>query len=77
MPYSIKDDSVFSHSKRVLESKRKSLKSQGKGNKKLKAEPLEKEDIMLMYERNVLGAGKKTFVTLCTCSDFCHKKYRY
>lgn len=58
MPYSIKDDALFSHSKRVLESKRKSLKAMGKGNKKLKADPLEKEEIEIMYEKNVLGAGR-------------------
>ncbi|XP_063399089.1 zinc finger MYM-type protein 2-like [Mytilus trossulus] len=57
MPYSIKDDTLFSHSKRVLESKRKCLKVMGKGNKKLKADPLEKEEIEIMYEKNVLGAG--------------------
>lgn len=50
MPYSIKDDALFSHSKRVLESKRKCLKAMGKGNKKLKADPLEKEEIEIMYE---------------------------
>jgi hypothetical protein len=54
----IKDDRIFSHSKSVLESKRKSLKSHGKGNKKLKAAPLQKEDIMLLYERNVLDFFK-------------------
>ena len=58
MPYSIKDDEKFSHSRRVLEAKRKSLKAHGKGNKKHRAEPLEKEDVQLMYEKNVLGNGK-------------------
>ena len=53
----------------------------GKGNKKLKANPLEKEDIMLMYERNVLGQGKNDmfyslqkklvcFVNLISCFSY-------
>ncbi|CAC5426345.1 unnamed protein product [Mytilus coruscus] len=57
MPYSIKDDSLFNHSKRDLESKRKYLKAMGKGNKKLKADTLEKEEIDMMYEKNVLRVG--------------------
>lgn len=53
--YSIKRDAIFSHSNRVLESKRKSLKAQGKGNKKLKADPLSKEEINQLRQKNLLG----------------------
>ena len=53
----IKKDETFSHSRRVLEAKRKELKGQGKGNKKNKAEPLDSDDIQKMYEKQVLGAG--------------------
>jgi hypothetical protein len=35
----------------VLESKRKSLKAQGKGNKKLKADPLSKEEINQLRQK--------------------------
>ncbi|XP_045159791.1 uncharacterized protein KIAA1958-like [Mercenaria mercenaria] len=53
--FSIKRDEGFSHSNRVLEPKRKSLKSQGKGNKKLRADPLTAEEIEMLHKQNILG----------------------
>ena len=53
----IKKDETFSHSRRVLEAKRKELRGQGKGNKKNKTEPLDSDEIKKMYEKQVLGAG--------------------
>ncbi|XP_053403213.1 uncharacterized protein LOC128558312 [Mercenaria mercenaria] len=55
--FSIKRDEGFSHSNRVLESKRKSLKSQGKGNKKLRADPLTAEEIEMLHKQNILGSA--------------------
>ncbi|XP_069109889.1 uncharacterized protein KIAA1958-like [Argopecten irradians] len=55
--YSIKRDTVFSHSRRVLEAKRKALKSMGKGNKTAKAESLSQDEIKVLFEKKVLGAG--------------------
>lgn len=57
LQYCIKTDAVFSHSRRVLESKRKSLKAMGKGNKAGKAEALSEEEIQILYQKNVLGTG--------------------
>ena len=56
--FSIKRDSTFSHSNRVLMAKRKSLKAQGKGNKSKRAEALTKEEIAILYSKKILGAGK-------------------
>lgn len=53
----IKKHEAFSHSRRVLEAKRKDLKSQGKGNKKNRAEPLDSDEIQKLYEKQILGAG--------------------
>jgi len=58
--YSIKSDSQFSHSNQVLASKRKNLKSQGKGNLKSRADPLTKEEIQILRNKGLLGKGMKT-----------------
>ena len=52
------EDVAFKHSRDVLTSKRKLLKQQGKGNKGNKAEVLTKEDIDVLYGKNLLGTGK-------------------
>ena len=51
------EDNDFKHSRDVLMSKRKLLKQQGKGNKENKAEVLSKEEINVLYEKNLLGTG--------------------
>ena len=49
---------VFSHSREVLESKMKQLKSLGKGNSPNKSQPLTPEEIDILYEKNLLGSGR-------------------
>ena len=51
------EDNDFKHSRDVLMSKRKLLKQQCKGNKENKAEVLSKEEINVLYEKNLLGTG--------------------
>lgn len=53
---------LFSHAREVLMSKRKQLKSQGKGNRKRKAEPLAHEDFIKFRESNQLGSGKFLYI---------------
>ena len=53
----IKKDEQFTHSRKVLEAKRKQLKSQGKGNKKNHAESLDDDETKALYEKQLLGAG--------------------
>lgn len=53
----IKKDKLFDHSRKILETKRKELKGQGKGNKKNRAEAVEPEDVKLLYNKQILGAG--------------------
>jgi len=60
VPFSIKKDAQFGHSNQVLLSKRKNLKGQGKGNLKLKAEPLTKEEISSLRNQGLLG-NRKSF----------------
>jgi len=55
-------DKEFKHSRDVLMSKRKLLRQSGKGNKPQKAEPLTKEEIDILYEKKLLGAGKQSRV---------------
>jgi hypothetical protein len=45
----IKKDEQFTHSRKVLEAKRKQLKSQGKGNKKNRAESLDADETKAFY----------------------------
>jgi glycogen synthase len=52
-----KKDEQFTHSRKVLEAKRKQLKSQGKGNKKNRAESLDADETKALYEKQLLGAG--------------------
>lgn len=51
-------DKEFQHSRDVVASKRKQLKSYGLGNKRLKADPFSSEEIKSLYEKNLLGASK-------------------
>ncbi|XP_071139212.1 uncharacterized protein KIAA1958-like [Mytilus edulis] len=51
-----KKDKLFDHSRKILETKRKELKGQGKGNKKNRAEAVEPEDVKLLYNKQILGA---------------------
>lgn len=53
---------LHSHAREVLMSKRKQLKSQGKGNRKRKAEPLAHEDFIKLRESNQLGSGKFLYI---------------
>ncbi|VDI49717.1 Hypothetical predicted protein [Mytilus galloprovincialis] len=56
----IKKDKLFDHSRKILETKRKELKGQGKGNKKNRAEAVEPEDVKLLYNKQILGAERTT-----------------
>jgi hypothetical protein len=47
----IKKDEQFTHSRKVLEAKRKQRKSQGKGNKKNRAESLDADETKALYEK--------------------------
>jgi hypothetical protein len=57
----VKKDPEFSHTRRVLEAKRKSLKSLGKGNKPNRAEALSSEEISLLREKGIIGTRKYYF----------------
>lgn len=61
----IKKDEQFTHSRKVLETKRKQLKSQGKDNKKNRAESLDADETKALYEKQLLGAGYE--ITVVTC----------
>lgn len=54
----IVESNLFSYAREVLMSIRKQLKSRGKGNRKLKAEPLAHDDFITLRESNKLGSGK-------------------
>lgn len=54
----LKKNDTFSHSRKVLETKRKQLKQEGKGNKRNRAELIDTEEIKQLYEKQLLGAGK-------------------
>lgn len=47
----IKKDEQFTHSRKVLETKRKQLKSQEKDNKKNRAESLDADETNALYEK--------------------------
>lgn len=51
-------DKEFHHSREVLSAKRKHLKSQGLGNKKMKADPFSSSEIDMLFEQNLLGTGR-------------------
>ena len=55
---SIKRDPEFSHTRRVLEAKRKSLKSMGKGNKPNRAESFTSEEVAILKEKGIIGIRK-------------------
>ncbi|CAG2204425.1 unnamed protein product [Mytilus edulis] len=50
-------DKEFHHSREVLSAKRKHLKSQGLGNKKMKADPFSSSEIDMLFEQNLLGTA--------------------
>ncbi|XP_076075713.1 uncharacterized protein KIAA1958-like [Mytilus galloprovincialis] len=52
---SIKKDPEFAHSRRVLETKKKSLKSMGKGNKPNKADSLTGDEIAILRGKGIIG----------------------
>ena len=56
--HNIVHDSEFDLSQRVLEAKRKELKSQGLGNKDNRALPLTPEQEEILWEKNILGDDK-------------------
>jgi hypothetical protein len=53
----IVEDAAFKHSRDVLQSKRKLLRQQGKGNKERRADPLTQDEIDILYSKNFLGGG--------------------
>ena len=57
-PFDLKTAAEFKHSRDVLASKRKLLKSEGKGNKRRKSDPFTSEEIAKLWEEKLLGAGK-------------------
>ncbi|CAG2255616.1 unnamed protein product [Mytilus edulis] len=50
-------DKEFHHSRDVMSAKLKQLKSMGMGAKKRKADPFTAEEVNLLYEKELLGAG--------------------
>ncbi|VDI46949.1 Hypothetical predicted protein [Mytilus galloprovincialis] len=52
---SIKKDPEFAHSRRVLETKKKSLKSMGKGNKPNKADSLTGDEVAILRGKGIIG----------------------
>ena len=53
----IKTAEEFEHARQVLMAKRTSLKKEGKDNNPNKAQALQTEDLNILYEKGVLGAG--------------------
>ncbi|KAJ8322125.1 hypothetical protein KUTeg_000596 [Tegillarca granosa] len=51
----------FKHSRDVLSAKMKNLKTQGKGNRPNAADPLNKEEVSILYEKGALGLGRYNF----------------
>lgn len=72
--FSVKNDIEFSHTRRVLEAKRKSLKSLGKGNKPNRAEALTSEEISILREKGIIGNRKCYFCFLFCLYLFDHCK---
>jgi hypothetical protein len=56
--WELKTDPAFKHSRDVLQSKRKGLKSQGKGNKDRQAEPFTKDEIEILKTKSLIGTGE-------------------
>jgi len=56
----IKADDIFKHSRDVLAAKQKELKQLGKGNKPQAAQPFTDDDIMKMFQLQILGIGMLT-----------------
>lgn len=53
-------DKEFHHSRDVMSAKLKQLKSMGMGAKKRKADPFTAEEVNLLYEKELLGAGNNS-----------------
>ncbi|VDI42032.1 Hypothetical predicted protein [Mytilus galloprovincialis] len=53
--FSIKNNPEFAHSRRVLETKKKSLKSMGKGNNPNKADSLTGDEIAILRGKGIFG----------------------
>ncbi|XP_076070355.1 uncharacterized protein KIAA1958-like [Mytilus galloprovincialis] len=56
----LKRNDDFSHSRKVLEAKRKQLKQEGKGNKRNRAEPIDTQEIQNLYDKQLLGSANPT-----------------
>ena len=52
---SIMNDLVFEKTRKVLQSKQKQLKKQGKGNKPKASVALTKEELQILYQKGLLG----------------------
>jgi hypothetical protein len=52
---SIINDLVFEKTRKVLQSKQKQLKKQGKGNKPRASVALTSEELKILYEKGLLG----------------------
>jgi hypothetical protein len=48
---------IFQLSRDALHAKQKSLKRLGKGNKPMKSSPISDQEINMLYEKGILGAG--------------------
>ena len=48
---------AFKHSRDVLAAKRKQLKGKGLGNRKNRADPFTKDELNLLWDKGILGAG--------------------
>ncbi|CAC5422616.1 unnamed protein product [Mytilus coruscus] len=53
----IMSDNEYHHSRDVMSAKLKQLKSMGMGAKKRKANPFTAEEVNILYEKELLGAG--------------------
>ena len=52
----------FNHSRDVLSAKLKELKSLGMGTKKRRADPFTVDEINMLYEKQLFGAGNYIFI---------------
>ena len=68
--YNIYTATEFAHSRDVLKAKRKLLKQKGMGNVKNRASPLTEAEIAILYDKNLLGSGKKKYTEVINKSYF-------
>ena len=64
----LKTDSAFHHSREVVVCRKKLLKQLGHGNKTNQSQAFTKEEINILWEKNILGNGKFLYY---------NKYYRY